>query len=94
MSRSRPLTAGRGRPACRQPQPRAVIGGRPDACWLMRSEGRHQEKTGSVAALREAKELSTPVLARPRVASQDSPPAITAPEMVVKMMYASLSPPA
>ena len=25
MSRSRPLTAGRGRPACRQPQPRAVI---------------------------------------------------------------------
>ena len=40
----------------------------------------------TVAALREAKEPSTPVFARPRVASQASPPAITAPEIVVKTM--------
>ena len=52
----------------------------------------HQEKTGSVAALRDANELSTPVLARPRVAIQDRAPAMIAPEMAVKMMYASLSP--
>jgi hypothetical protein len=53
----------------------------------------HQEKTGSVAAFREAKELRTPVFARPRVAIQDTAPAMMAPEMAVKMMYASLSPP-
>lgn len=52
----------------------------------------HQEKTGSVAALRDANELSTPVLARARVAIQDRAPAMIAPEMEVKMMYASLSP--
>jgi len=48
--------------------------------------GDHQEKTGSVAALRDAKELRTPVRARPRVASQHRAPARMAPETVVRTM--------
>ena len=46
----------------------------------------HQLKTGSEEAFRDAKELSTPVFARPRVATQETAPAITAPEMAQKTM--------
>jgi hypothetical protein len=63
------------------------------AGWNVALVGRgHQLEMGSVAALRDAKELSTPVLARPRVAIQDKAPAMTAPEMAQNTMYANLSP--
>ena len=83
---------GRGGPRAASPSRGPDAGGAAEPASRTSLDRRRQEKTGSEAALREAKALSTPVLARPRVASQDRAPAMTAPETVVKMKYASLSP--